>query len=86
MAEGGVADYDYEMWMGMLAPAGTPPEVLAKVQAAVTQVLETGDVRERLAGAGVVPLGGSSQVLRETIERDTRTYGALAKSLRTDDK
>jgi tripartite-type tricarboxylate transporter receptor subunit TctC len=86
LREAGVPGYSYVMWMGMLAPAGTPPEVLAKLQATVAQIIETADVRERLAGAGVVPLGSSSQTLRETIERDSQTYSTLAKSLRTDDK
>ena len=86
LAEAGIRDYTFVMWMGMFAPAGTPPDVVARLQAAVSQALQSEDVRSRLAAAGVVPVNGSSQVLRDTIDRDTRIYSGLAKSLRTDGK
>ena len=46
-------------WFGLAAPAGTPPAVLAKLEAALTQVLAMPDLRKRMTemGAVVTPLG-----------------------------
>jgi tripartite-type tricarboxylate transporter receptor subunit TctC len=52
MAEAGVPGFDISTWYGLLAPAGTPPEVIAKWNADVTKILSAPEMRERLVAQG----------------------------------
>lgn len=52
MAEAGLPDFEVVSWNGLAAPAGTPPEVVAKLSRAVTEVLQTPEMRERVRGLG----------------------------------
>jgi tripartite-type tricarboxylate transporter receptor subunit TctC len=49
----GFASYDASTWGGILAPAGTPKEVIGKLHAAINDTLRLDDVRTRLIGAGI---------------------------------
>jgi tripartite-type tricarboxylate transporter receptor subunit TctC len=49
--------FDASAWFGLLAPAGTPPTVVAKVQQDVARILATPEMRERFAAQGAVPVG-----------------------------
>ncbi len=50
-----LADYEVDNYYGLMAPAGTPREILARVEADTRKALEAPDVRKRLAGAGLDP-------------------------------
>ena len=52
MAEAGVPGFDISTWFGLMAPAGTPPEVIARRNADVTRILNTPEMRERLIAQG----------------------------------
>ncbi|MEO8537485.1 MAG: tripartite tricarboxylate transporter substrate binding protein [Betaproteobacteria bacterium] len=52
MAEAGVPGFDISTWFGLMAPAGTPPDVIAKWNADVTRILKSPDMRERLLAQG----------------------------------
>jgi tripartite-type tricarboxylate transporter receptor subunit TctC len=56
LAEGGLAGFDYNLWIGMYAPAGTPNEVVDKINGDVGKALATPEVRERLAALGAEPM------------------------------
>jgi tripartite-type tricarboxylate transporter receptor subunit TctC len=56
IAESGLPGFDYNLWIGMFAPAGTPAEVVDKINADVTKVLQMPDLRERLAALGAEPM------------------------------
>ena len=53
MAESGVPEYDMVLWQGVFVPAGTPRPIVDKISADVAHVLETPEMKERMAGAGV---------------------------------
>ena len=53
--EQGFADAVADQWAGVLAPAGTPAEVVARLNTAITDVMRLAEVRARLAATGVVP-------------------------------
>ncbi|MBV7485755.1 tripartite tricarboxylate transporter substrate binding protein [Bordetella sp. BOR01] len=55
LAQAGVAGYDASSWFGLLAPDGTPPAVVDKVQRDVAKILQDPAVRERFAALGAVP-------------------------------
>ena len=59
MAESGLADVDVVPWTGLFAPAGTPREIIDKLNGEVAAVLNLEDLKERFAATGVT-LGGSS--------------------------
>jgi tripartite-type tricarboxylate transporter receptor subunit TctC len=56
IAEGGLPGFDYNLWIGMFAPAGTPTEIVDKINTDVARVLQMPDVRERLATLGAEPM------------------------------
>jgi tripartite-type tricarboxylate transporter receptor subunit TctC len=55
MAEAGLADYDSTGWFGVVAPAGTPPQAIAKVSAAIVETLGEPAIQERMRALGVEP-------------------------------
>jgi tripartite-type tricarboxylate transporter receptor subunit TctC len=52
VAESGVAGFETGSWQGIVAPAGTPPEVVRKIHASVTAILATAEMKEKLAASG----------------------------------
>jgi tripartite-type tricarboxylate transporter receptor subunit TctC len=73
IAESGVAGYDATVWLGLLAPAGTPREVVQKINAEIGKVLSTPEARKLMASAGVdVSIAGSEEfgaLLRSELDR-----------------
>ena len=63
-----VPGYEAANWYGLVAPAHTPARVVAKINAEVTRILKTPDVRERLDLFGADVIGGSSRRSREADE------------------
>lgn len=55
LAEAGLAGYDASVWLGLLAPAGTPPEIVQRLHAEVSKVMQAPETRSALAAAGVEP-------------------------------
>ena len=73
IAEAGVPGYDATVWLGLLAPAGTPREVVQKINAEIAKVLSTAEAKRLMASAGVdVSIAGSDEfgaLLRAELER-----------------
>ena len=59
VAEAGVPGYEVTVWFGLVAPAGTPRDVVARLNAEVLKILAMPDVRERFLAQGVEPLGST---------------------------
>jgi tripartite-type tricarboxylate transporter receptor subunit TctC len=66
-------------WMGLLAPKGTPPDVLAKVNAAVNASLRTPAIRDRLVSLGYTPLGGSPEDFSRYMREEIVKWGEVVK-------
>lgn len=77
--EAGVKGYDLVVWSGLIAPAGTPAAALERLNAAVNQVLQKRDVRDRLALLGVEIVGGSAQQFAQLITNETRKWAGVAR-------
>ncbi len=75
--ESGVKGYETVAWGGVVAPHGTPPEIVAKLNAAINAALATPAVREGLARLGAVPAGGTPADFQRTIDRETKRWGEL---------
>ena len=71
IAEAGVPGYEATIWLGMMAPAGTPRPMLEKLNAAVNKIIASPEVKEAWAKQGAVPMGMSidefDKFLREEI-------------------
>ena len=81
MIESGFQDFSTSAWTGLLAPAGTPPEVIAKLNGAVNGALQSADMKaalDRLAGD---PLGGAPQELTKVIRADIARWSPIVKAL-----
>jgi len=77
IAEAVVPDYKYESWFGMLAPAGTPPAILAKVSQDIAQVLKMPDMIEKLTTFGSIPAPNTPEQFDAIIKSDTERYGKV---------
>jgi tripartite-type tricarboxylate transporter receptor subunit TctC len=64
-----VPGYEWTGWYGISAPAGTPRAIVAGINAALLDILKSGEVRERLAELGADPLGTTPQEYAEHIRR-----------------
>jgi len=75
-----VPGYEMVLWIGVFAPAGTPREVAAKLNTEVVRVVNLPDIREKLAGLGVEPLGNTSEQTADRIRREIARYGPVVKA------
>jgi tripartite-type tricarboxylate transporter receptor subunit TctC len=80
IAESGVPGYEMVLWIGVFAPAGTPREIADKLNAEVVRIVNLPDIREKLDGMGVDPLGNSSEQVAEWIRREIARFGPVAKA------
>jgi tripartite-type tricarboxylate transporter receptor subunit TctC len=67
VAESGVPGYEVAVWFGLVAPAGTPREIIQKLNAEVLKILAMPDVRERFVSQGVEPVGSTPEQFAEHI-------------------
>ena len=81
IAESGYPDYDLTTWWGLFAPAGTPPEVVAKIHRDTLAALQNADVKERFAALSVDAGGGTSREFADYVKREILKYDALVKRL-----
>ena len=80
IAESGVPGYEVDSWFGILAPAGTPKEIVAKLNAEIVKILQRPEVRERLAEQGAVPVGDTPDQFAEHIRRETAKWARVVKA------
>ena len=77
LIELGLSRLVVDTWYGVMAPAGTPPEVVAKINAELNALLRLPDVREALAKQGVVPAGGAAERLQQLVTQDIARWTKL---------
>jgi len=77
IAEAGVPGYDFDSWTGFLAPAGTPPAIIAQVQAETARISRLPDIRERLTAAGFEVVGGPSEEFAALIKSNNARLGKV---------
>jgi tripartite-type tricarboxylate transporter receptor subunit TctC len=81
IAQSGVPGFSAAIHYGLLAPAGTPRDIVDRLNAALVAALSADDVRERLAAEGAVPLPGTPEDYAADIDREETTWGALVRKL-----
>jgi len=79
LKEAGV-DMEVPVWTAFFAPAKTPPAIVARLQKEVARVVQTPEVKERFAGMGLDPVGGSSEDLGRQVASDIQKWTAVARA------
>ena len=81
IAEAGFPGYEAGAWQGLVAPAGTPPDVVRRLNEALMRVMDMPEVRERLIGAGLEPVGGSPDDFARHIRAEVAKWTRIAKDV-----
>jgi tripartite-type tricarboxylate transporter receptor subunit TctC len=79
LAEAGMKDFDQGTWFGILAPAATPAEVIARLNAEMVKIIQSPEFRKRMEEIGAVPVGDSPAQMAAQIKDDTAKYAKLVK-------
>jgi tripartite-type tricarboxylate transporter receptor subunit TctC len=80
VAQAGVPGYDAMQWYGLLAPAGTPPDIIKRLHAEATKALGTAEMKEKLAGDGAEPGGSSSAEFAALIKSELEKWAKVART------
>jgi tripartite-type tricarboxylate transporter receptor subunit TctC len=75
----GLPQYEASSWFGMLAPAGTPPDVIHRIQHEVARALGAPAVRERLQAQGAEPIGNTPEQFAALIRAETAKWARVVK-------
>jgi len=79
LAEAGIAGYASDTWYGMVAPAGTPKEIVQLLHAAAVKAINTPSVRQRLTQQGAELVGGTPEEFRKLLERELVLWTKVVK-------
>ena len=77
----GIKDFKPELWYGLMAPAATPKDVVARMRSAVDKVLQDRSLRAELLAKGVAPLTLESAAFAHRIRADIKLWGGIARSV-----
>jgi tripartite-type tricarboxylate transporter receptor subunit TctC len=77
MAEAGLTGVDSSIWIGLLAPAGTPREIVDQLSKTVNEALKSEDIVRQMQLQGMEPLGGSPEEFARRIKADTAQWDAV---------
>jgi len=81
IAESGLPGYETVAWFGVLAPAGTPPEIVNRLSLEIGKIARSPEMREKLLAMGAEPVGGSPAEFRAVIDRDIAKWKPLAQKV-----
>ena len=79
ISEAGLRGYDVSVWMGIVAPAGTPPAIIAQLNRQIGALLQSPDIRERLAVQGLEAASNSPAEFRTYIASEVRKWAVVIK-------
>jgi tripartite-type tricarboxylate transporter receptor subunit TctC len=80
MIEAGIPDFEVVLWTSLFAPAGTPRPIVKQLQEQIAAILRLPDVRERMSGLGIEPVGNSPAELAAIVRADIEKWTAVARS------
>ncbi len=78
--EGGIKDFEINSWVGLLAPAKTPKPIVAKLNQALNEILNSPEGRDRLLAMGIVPAPGTPEKFAEQIKGDLIRIAPIVKA------
>jgi tripartite-type tricarboxylate transporter receptor subunit TctC len=80
IAESGLPGFEATSWFGVVAPAGTPPAIVARLNADMNQWLQTPEAREKLLAQGAAAAGGSPEQFAAYIRAETEKWAKVVKA------
>ncbi|HEY9280621.1 MAG TPA: tripartite tricarboxylate transporter substrate binding protein [Eoetvoesiella sp.] len=80
IAESGLPGFQVDGWSGLLAPAGTPPEIVNRIAEAVQIALKSPSVVKSMESIGAVPGGNSPEEFRKFVESETKKWGEFVET------
>jgi len=79
MQEAGVPGYAASVWLALLAPAGTPPEIVNKLNAEIAKVMKDPELRKAFDAAGVEPDPSTPQAMSDYMAQEMARWGKVVK-------
>jgi tripartite-type tricarboxylate transporter receptor subunit TctC len=80
LMQAGFPDMEITLFSGIVAPAGTPPEIVARLQREIAAIVAEPEIRERFAVVGITATGSTSAEYARRIERDIARWTAVARA------
>jgi tripartite-type tricarboxylate transporter receptor subunit TctC len=80
--EAGLKGFNIGTWFGVLAPAATPKDILARLNTEMVKVIQSADFRKRMDEIGAEPVGDSAEQMAAQIKNETEKFAALVKEAR----
>jgi tripartite-type tricarboxylate transporter receptor subunit TctC len=80
VSESGYPDFDVDLWYGLLAPAATPKDIVAKLNQDITQILNTPEMRETLSSQGLEPVTSTPEQFGALIQADLARWANVIKT------
>jgi tripartite-type tricarboxylate transporter receptor subunit TctC len=78
--EAGLKGFNIGTWFGVLAPAGTPKDIVTKLNAEMVKVIQSADFKKRMAEIGANPIGNSPAEMATQIREETEKFAKLVKA------
>ena len=78
--ESGLPGFEASSWFGLLAPAGTPAPIVARINVEVNKWLQSADAREKLLGQGAEAAGGSPEQFGNFIRGESEKWAKVVKA------
>ena len=75
--EAGYPELEAVLWYGMLAPAGTPQPIIARLSQAFTKIVASADTREKLAAVGTDPMASTPEQFADFLKKETARWGKV---------
>lgn len=79
LAESGLPGFDVTSWYSIVAPAGTPNEIIARLRSEIAAALAQADIQEKLAALGAEPIGNTPAEFAAMIKVETAKWGKIVK-------
>jgi tripartite-type tricarboxylate transporter receptor subunit TctC len=80
VAESGLPGYDTSIWVGLLAPAGTPPEIVDRLAGAVGAALRTPEIKDQFSRLGIDEIGLGPRPFADFIRQDIDKWAKVVKA------
>ena len=79
LAESGLAGFEVGSWQGVFAPAGTPPEIVKRLNAEIVKILNMPDVKEKILALGAEPVGDTSEQFTAYVKTEVVKWSDVVK-------
>ncbi len=75
-----IPGYDAAAWIGYVAPAGTPREIVSRLSAEIQKAIQAGDLRERYLALGLDPAANTPDEMAALMRREQERYGSIIRN------